>query len=241
MKRFLLWLARPFLRWGTTDKLVAIIDSNGSIYMEGRIVGIRVSLGSDPEIDVVPLGGSIHDCRTLKIYGGLRWNCVTKHFELERANAVESSRKRLPDCDVESRDDHPGNRTPDGETPEHSESETQASGPASAPDRGPHGESESRFRPGHDADIPSESGSRWADSPGSDKVSGPAGHQRAMIRLGVNEAIPLGTLIGVSPDQNLHIYHVTEYSWNLPYGSVIWGHPITIDWIRGGIQNQVIH
>lgn len=241
MKRFLLWLVRPCLRWVASGKPVALIETNGSSYMEGRIIGIRVSPDAAPEIDVVPLGGSIHDCRTLKLYGGLRWNNAAKRFELERDNAVESRRRRPSDRDVESRDDHPGDRTSDRKAPEHGESPAEEPRPAPATDGGPHGESEGGVRPGHDADIPSEGHARGSDSPRKDTNPGSPGHQGALIRLGENKAIPPGTLIGVTPDQHLHICHVTEYGGNLPDGSIIWGHPHTIGWIRGGVPNQAMH
>lgn len=62
-----------------------------------------------------------------------------------------------------------------------------------------------------------------------------------MIRLGVNQDIPPGTLIGVTPDQHLHIMHVSRYSGGLPDGSIIWGHPTTIAWIRGNVPSEALH
>lgn len=59
--------------------------------------------------------------------------------------------------------------------------------------------------------------------------------------MGINDAIQPGILVGVSPDQHLHISNVSAYSGGLPEGSIIWGHSHTIAWSRGSVPSEAMH
>lgn len=241
MRRLFLWLIRPFLRWIVRGRPIAIKDEAGLVSVEGRMIGLRIAPGEPPEVEIMPLGSDIHGRRTFQVYGPLRWDFETKRFELEARHALERKSGPRPDSNVEVGDHYPRDRQAPGETPEHGQGPSEEPGPAASAHRRPHGESEGRVGPGHDADSSSEGEARKADGPVADSVADPARHQGAMIRLGVNPDIPPGVLVGVSPDQHLHIHQVNTYSGGLPDGSIIWGNPHTISWIRGNVPNHELH
>jgi len=53
------------------------------------------------------------------------------------------------------------------------------------------------------------------------------------FRLGVNDSLPPGVLVAVSPDQALHITRLPGYAGALPDNSIIWGHTDTVAYIQG--------
>lgn len=240
MKRLILWLIRPLLRLVVVGRQIAILEETGATLYEGQIVSLVIGPDNYPRVAVMPTGGSIQDVRRYEIRD-IRWNSIAKRFETEADHAVERRPGHEPGGNVESRDDHPGNFQANAEASEHDQGPSQEPRPSGQANRGPHRESEGGVGPGHDADTSSEGQEERADDPVANPGLDPSRHQGAMIRLGVNPDIPPGVLIGVSPDQHLHITQVNTYSGGLPDGSIIWGNPHTIAWIRGNVPNHELH
>lgn len=240
MKRFVLWMLRLLLRLVVVGRQIAILDENGATAYEGTIISLVIGPETPPRVVIVPEGGSIQEVRRYELFD-IRFNTTARRFEVESGNAVERPPGRGTDRVMESRDDDPGDRQAHREAPERDQDQEEALGPQASPDGGLDGESEGRVRPRHDADTSSEGATGGADDTGQDSEPGDPGRWGAMIRMGHNPAIPPGTLIGVSPDQHLHIMHVSRYSGGLPDGSIIWGHPNTIAWIRGNVPSEALH
>lgn len=232
MRNAILWAIRPFLKWVVQGRPVVILDSNGSIYRRGIIVGIRIAIGTFPEVDIVHEGE--FDRTAYVSMKGLRWNQAAKHFELEAEHAVETSRRRHADRPLETGDHDPRDREEAPEASEHDQGTAREPGPLAEADGGLVGESPGRVRPGHDEDTPSESKAGGADAPRADTVAGDPRHTGAMsFRLGVNDSLPPGVLVAVSPDQALHITRLPGYVGALPDNSIIWGHTDTVAYIQG--------
>tara|TARA_R110000796_G_scaffold41118_2_gene101484 strand:+ start:2006 stop:2740 length:735 start_codon:yes stop_codon:yes gene_type:complete len=231
MQKLILWIFKPFLRWVVKGKPIVLLDSNGSVFRSGAIVGIRIEHGEIPEMDIIHHGE--FRPTSYKMMKGVRWNNSAKHLEVEADNAVETSRRRHADRVVEGRDDRAGDREAVEETPQHDQGSPSAPGPGAETDGGPHGESEGGVRPGHDEDSPSESDTGRADTPSENPIPSNPRHKGALklppyFRMGINDDIPPGVLICAAPDQTLHITRLPGYVGDLPTNSIIWGHTDTV-------------
>lgn len=223
-----------FVRKAFKDARVAFLDRNRKIDHYGTVLGVRTPHKGFPEIDVQL--DSEFFTRTYKIVRGIRWDRTAKHLELEPDDVVESTPGRTTDLAVESRHHRPGNREEVRSTPQHGQSAPSEAGPSATTNGGSHGESARGVRPGHDANPSSESKTGRADTPGTDTISGDPGHTGAVkpfvFRMGVNDGIPDGVLIGAAPDQTLHITTLPSYVGGFPENTIIWGSSRTIESIR---------
>lgn len=255
MRNVILWVLSPFLKWTTQGRPVAIVEPNGSISLRGVIVGLRIEMGSFPEVDIVREG--TFKWTTFRCTKGIRWNPAAKHFELEAEHAVETSRRRRTGDPVETGDHDPRDREKAPEAPKYGQSPSREFGTPAASDGGFVGESAGRVRPGHNEDSPSESKTGRPDDPRTNTVSGGQRYKGALkplssegqdgtfpasaYRLGINDDIPPGTLIAVSPDQALHITRAQGYVGALPTNSIIWGHSQTVAFIQGRVPTTKIN
>lgn len=240
MKRIILWFLRPLLRRVVVGRPIAILDYTGATAYEGTIISLVVGPDTPPRVLIMPSWGSVGEVRRYELFD-IRFNTTAMRFEVESGNAVERPPGRATGRVVEGRDDDPGDQQEAREAPEHDQGEASAPQAQAQTHRRLDGESEVRARHGHDANSSSEGAARGPDHSGQNSEPGDKGRWGTMIRLGQNPTIPPGTLIGVSPDQHLHIMHISAYSGGLPDGSIIWANPTTIAWIRGNLPTTALH
>lgn len=216
MKRIILWMLLPFLRHAIVGRSIAILDETGATACEGKIISLVVEPGAPPRVLIAPSGGSVAEIRRYEL-SDIRFNTAAMRFEVESGNAVERPLRCGTDRTVGNRDNAPRDQQATWGASEHDQGEAS------------------------DPQAQVQSVSRGADCPGQDSKPSDVRRRGAVIRLGQNPNIPPGVLIGVSPDQQLYVMHVSIYSGGLPDGSIIWGHPTTIACIRGDAPATALH
>lgn len=241
MRQLIVRWTERFLRWRMVGKPIYVV-SFGQITWGGTIMGVQIDEAAGEVTvtafhatdGVVPFDNGCGYAPILRfpLTDKLSWNARKEHYEVE-ADVLDPRGRRHPEIALGGGAYRPRDRQADGQEPQHRQSPPEAAEHSPAQDRRSHREGSRRLPPRHDAPAANESPTHRADDPGQDQDARREGYARTLT-LAVNNTgwIPDGILIGVSPDQRLHIYRLDMEAPPMPDGTVIWANSYTAEEYR---------